>query len=162
MKRFVISGTINYKRVREFALFCEELKPNEAIEVLINSHGGEENCGRALAGMISTLRTEGRRVHTIGMGDIKSAAVLIFAAGEIRAMSRFAVVMVHESSYAGEGNSSYFKKTAKQMEADEQFWCNSLEMLTGTDSKTWMKLHEAETYLRPDDALKLNLATHII
>ncbi len=161
---FTISGTINHKRVREFSEFIDNLmgpRDND-IQVLINSHGGDEGCGRALAGMISNLRDHGYNVNTIGQGDIQSAAVLVFAAGNKRSLSRFASVMVHESSSSIEGNASGMKRQAKQMEADEKFWCDLLQTLTGTDAKVWQKLHEDESYLRPEEALKLNLATELI
>lgn len=160
--QFLISGSINNKRVHELHTFLAEASRSNTIEVLINSPGGDESCGRALAGLIMRERSTGRRINTLGFGDIQSAAVIVFAAGEKRKLSKFATVMVHESSQEGGGNSSFFKKTAKQMESDEKFWCELLQQLTGTDSKVWLKLHEDETYLRPEDALKLNLATELV
>ncbi len=70
--------------------------------------------------------------------------------------------MVHESECVVDGNSTEMKKQAKQMEKDEKFWCDALAGLTGTDSKTWLNLHEKETYLQPQEALELNLATELI
>ncbi len=162
MNNFLISGSINHKRVREFEEFLNGADAGQPIVIAINSPGGDEGCGRALAGMIMHLRNSKVTVHTLGFGDIQSAAVIVFAAGENRKLSKLASVMVHESESTVEGNSSKIKKTAKQMEVDEQFWCGHLAAMTGTDAKTWMKLHEAETYLSPEEALKLNLATELI
>lgn len=159
---FTISGNINHKRVLEFSAFIDELEDESDIIILINSQGGDEGCGRALAGMIKNLRDHGHYVNTVGQGDIHSAAVIVFAAGEERSLSRFAMVMVHESQMSVEGSASVMKKNAKQMELDERFWCDRLSELTGTDAKVWMKLHEDEVYLQPEEALKLNLATELI
>jgi ATP-dependent protease ClpP protease subunit len=155
---FIISGSINNKLVKRFAHFVLQLDSEDEMRVVINSQGGDENCGRAIAAMIRGWP----KSLTVGYGDIYSAAVAIFAAGTRRQLSKYAMVMVHESSSAVDGNSSAIKSTAKQMEEDEKFWCKMLEDFTGTDSKTWMKLHEDETYLKPEDALKLNLATEIL
>lgn len=160
--QFIISGEIDSIKVKKFANFVVDLDMQEPLYILINSEGGDEGCGRALAGMIRNLRDKGMVVNTTGFGDVQSAAVIVFAAGEKRLLSRYATVMVHESTDAIEGNASKIKKTSKQMESDEKFWCDIMQELTGTDSKIWMKLHEDETYLRPEEALKLNLATELI
>lgn len=130
--------------------------------LIINSQGGDEHCGRAIAGLISIARKNGMRIDTLGVGDIHSAAVLIFASGESRKLSKFASIMVHESEAEVDGNSTAIKEYAKQMEREEEFWCAALSSLTGTDAKIWMKLHSEETYLTPEEALKLNLATEVL
>ncbi len=158
---FLISGPINNNRVRELHSFLQE-GPLDLLNVIINSQGGDEHCGRAIAGILLRLRHLGVKVITTGIGDVQSAAVIIFAAGEERQLSRLASVMVHESEMDVTGNSSKIKKTAKQMEADEKFWCDHLGAMTGTDPKIWLKLHNEETYLTPEEALKLNLATELI
>ncbi len=162
MSTFLIAGPINYRRVRELSEFLHNLKSPRAT-IVISSHGGDEGCGRALAGMIlATRKRNNTLVTTVGYGDIQSAAVLVFAAGTTRLLSKYATVMVHESSTSIDGNASTMKKAAKQMESDEKFWCDIMHELTGTDSKTWLKLHADETYLRPEEALALNLATELI
>lgn len=158
----IISGEINHFRVKELYDILQRLSLTSITDLTINSQGGDESCGRAMAGMIKRHRDRGYTINTIGFGDIQSAAVVIFAAGEKRSLSRYASIMVHESTTEIEGNATFMKKTAKQMEADEKFWCDIMAELTGTDSKTWLKLHEDESYLRPEEALKLNLATELI
>ncbi len=162
--RIIISGLISNKCVRRFAeeLFEAAQEPDAIITVVINSPGGVEHCGRAIAGMIRSARNCGQKIDTLGYGAVHSSAVLIFAAGECRRLSKFASIMVHESSDAVKGSASAIKKFAKQMERDEHFWCDCLGELTGTDSKIWMKLHFDETYLQPQQALELNLATELI
>lgn len=160
---FIISGPIDEPLVKEFFAYAIGLNTNShSAYITINSQGGDEHCGRAIAGIITAIKSGGREVVIDGFGDIHSAAVLIFAAGTRRRLSKYANIMVHETSTEYEGNSSSMKAFAKQMEKDEQFWCNIMAELTGTDAKTWMKLHEDETYLTPKEALELNLATELI
>lgn len=158
MSTIIISGAIDDAL---FARFVQEFqKCTEApINIIMNSQGGDEHAGRAIAGFI---KASGRHVDTYGFGDIHSAAVLIFAAGHSRKLSKAATVLCHESSAEVDGNSTAIKVAAKEMERSEQFWCGLLQDYTGTDAKAWMKVHEAETYLHPEDALKLNLATELI
>lgn len=158
----LLSGNIDDKAVERVHDILMVQSNVEVLALYINSQGGDEHCGRAIAGLISMARKSGKKIDTVGIGDVQSAAVIVFAAGERRFLSKLAHVMVHESSAEVDGNSSAIKAYAKQMERDEQFWCDTLAMQTGTDAKTWMKLHEDETYLTPDEALKLNLATELI
>lgn len=163
MTDLLLCGPINNyaakKLISELQTFSST---GNAVILTIHSEGGDEGCARAIAGAITMHRNLGRRIDTVGLGDIQSAAVLVFAAGQHRQLSKFAKVMVHESSTDTEGNSSDMRELAKQMEADEKFWCELMQVLTGTDSKVWLKLHSDETYLSPEEALKLNLATELI
>lgn len=158
MSSVIISGDINDECFKDFVKdFAKQDKA--PISVIINSQGGNEHVGRAIAGFI---RSSGRDVHTYGFGDIHSTAVIIFASGNVRKLSKAATMLVHESSDKAKGKSTEIKKFAKEMERGEEFWCNLLQEYTGTDAKVWMRLHGAETYLQPEEALKLNLATELI
>lgn len=160
-KVLLLNGQFNKYRYQELA---DELLTDSDVPLLIyiSSDGGDESYGRAAAGLIAFCQANGRVINTLGFGNIHSTAVLVFAAGQKRLLSKYAAIMVHESECIVEGNSTQFKKQAKQMERDEQFWCKAMAELTGTDAKTWLKLHEEETYLQPEEALKLNLATEIV
>ncbi len=160
MANLIISGPIDDKAVRKVAKYLSA--NTEDTTVIINSQGGDEHCGRAIAGLLMDARARNQKISTMGFGDVHSAAVLVFAAGRTRSLSRFASIMLHESSAETEGSASAIKKQAKQMEREEQFWCDALQELTGTESKVWMKLHSDETFLQPNEALKLNLATEVI
>lgn len=155
MTYYTLVGSINFKKVREFSEFLADTEG--PITVILCSQGGDEGCGRAIAGLM-----RGRDVTVAGYGDIHSAAVLIFAAGNRRVLNRFATIMLHESETESHGNATRIKKVSKQMEADEKFWCDLMQECTGTDTKIWQKLHNEETYLRPEECLSLNLATELI
>ncbi len=160
-KSIVISGSINNKMVRKvMKQLCKA--SSDGATIIINSEGGCEACGRAIAGFIKVARDNGIKVDTVGMGNIHSAAVLIFAAGATRELSQFAQVFVHETSVKTKGSTSEVYKLAAQLAREEQQWCSALEALTGTPADTWRKLHTAETYLTPAEALKLGLATEVV
>ena len=125
--------------------------------VRITSHGGDADIALGIAGLV-----EQYGLDTEVYGQCYSAAVLIFAAGKRRRMHRWAWVMVHEGSEAVDGNASSIKAHAKHMERNEAHWNQTMQELTGTDSKVWEKLNERDTYLNAEECLKLNLATEII
>jgi len=156
----LINGDITEELFAKFVKkFQKANSADESINVVINSQGGDEHVGRAIAGYI---KASGADVTTYGFGAVHSSAVLIFAAGSVRKLSKAATMLLHESSDRAKGSSTEIKKVAKEMERAELFWCSLLQEYTGTDAKTWMKLHEIETYLHPEEALKLNLATELI
>lgn len=158
MSTLYIVGDINEDLFVNFAKKFQDCE-DEQVTIIINSQGGEEHVGRAIAGLI---KSSGKTVHTIGFGAIYSSAVIIFAAGATRKLSKAAVCMLHESSDRARGTSTQIKKFAKEMERSEEFWCSLLQDYTGTDARTWMKLHSDETFLQPQEALKLNLATELV
>lgn len=161
MNNFIISGSINKALVERLARRLADLNNAKPLHIILNSQGGHAYCGRAIAGLLRVAAAN-RQIIVSGYGDIHSAAVIVLAAGDVRQLSKFASVMCHEDSGAIEGNSSAIKAYSKQMEADEKAWCKALQDLTGTDEKIWLKIHSDETYLTPDEALKLNLATELV
>jgi ATP-dependent protease ClpP protease subunit len=152
-----IVGAINKKKL-EALIQALEYNAEDFIVVRITSEGGDSDIALAMAGL---LQSSGKTVITEVYGQCYSAATLIFAAGHTRRMHRWAWIMVHEGSESVEGNASFIKNHAKQMERSENKWNLIMEECTGTESKVWEKLNEKDTYLDATEALKLNLATEI-
>lgn len=151
-------GKVNKQMVREVLDYLCVHK-DLGIEVFICSEGGDAKCGLAIAGL---LKAHKGTVITYAFGCIESAAVLIFAAGKYRRMSRMAWAMVHESSSEFEGNSTAVTHEIQQMEREDQYWNRFMEEFTGTAESVWADLDSNETYLTADECLKLNLATELI
>lgn len=154
-------GRVNNKMLRHM---LEELQDAVNIgagdySITICSTGGDAKIGLAIAGLIKTIDLP---VTTYAFGTIESAAVLIFAAGGTRRMSRMAWAMIHESSAEHDGNSSSMVSAAQQMEREDRHWNKFMEEFTGTPEYEWAKLDEAETYLDAEECLKLKLATELI
>lgn len=124
----------------------------------ITSDGGDPDIALAI---VSLLKNYPGQVTTEIHGCCYSAAVLIFAAGAQRRISKYSWVLVHEASETIEGNATTIKLCAKQMERDETTCNNIMEQFTGTSSKVWEKMSERDTYLNADECLKLNLATEV-
>lgn len=138
---------------------AQTLLGSSTIRINICSGGGDAKIGLAIAGLIKSCE---QPVETYAFGTIESAAVLIFAAGSARKMSRLAWAMVHETSMTYEGNSSSMVSAAQQMEREDRHWNKFMEEFTGTPEYKWAELDEAETYLTAEECLKLNLATELI
>jgi ATP-dependent protease ClpP protease subunit len=152
-------GTVNKKMVIAVEEFLRlAILKDKTVTIRITSGGGDPDMALAIVGL---MRAYPGQVDTEIYGQCYSAAVLIFAAGSHRSMSKYAWCMVHEGSEEIEGNASSIKHCAKQMERDEAAWNAILEEFTGTDRKTWEKLTERDTYLNAEECRKLNLCTEI-
>lgn len=162
MNNFIISGSINKALVERLAKRICDLNNDKPLHVIMCSQGGHEYCGRAIAGMLR-VASQQRKVIVSGYGDVHSAAVLVFAAGDERLLSKYASVMVHQSTDEITGTTKEIVAHAMEMEAGELKWCRALADLTGTDVDTWVQLHEDDDkYLTPPECLELKLATRII
>lgn len=152
-------GTVNKKMVIAVEEFLRlAILKDRTVTIRITSGGGDPDMALAIVGL---MRAYPGQVNTEVYGQCFSAAVLIFAAGAVRRMSKYTWVLVHEASETVEGNASAIKLCAKQMERDESFWNSVMEEFTGTDRKIWEKMNERDTYLNAEECRKLNLCTEI-
>lgn len=155
-----IIGEVNEDMLRVVSNYLQDCskKGKQVVSLSISSEGGNPDVALAIAGLIK--RYNGT-VNTTVYGYAFSSAVLIFAAGHKRTMSKYAWVMVHEGSDNVDGNAGAIKHFAKNMEKHENHWNSIMQEFTDTDSKIWEKLSEKDTYLNAEECLKLNLATEI-
>lgn len=155
---FNLIGDIEEQSLVDIAHFLSQAKGKEVC-VNISSSGGSLDVALAIVGMLKSYHGT---VHTRVFGYCFSSAVLIFATGTTRKMSKYGWVMVHESSDKVKGNAGTVRNFAKNMDKQETAWNQHMQEFTGTDAKVWEKLSEKDTYLNADECVKLNLATEII
>lgn len=141
------------------ALSVLESESRKAIKIKINSPGG--HVYEALA-MVGRMRNSSCQIITEGYGQIMSAATLLLAAGDIRKMSRYAMFMYHESSYALRGRHSNIKEELEQMEREEDLWAMWMEELTKTSAKEWRALaHKKDLYLTAEECAAFGVVDKI-
>lgn len=157
-QKFYVIGEIEEDMLRGLAQHLEESAGKE-VELRISSVGGSLDAALAMVGLIKAYKGN---VSTTVFGYCFSSAVLVFAAGKTRRMSKYAWCMVHESSDKVKGTSGTVRNFAKNMDKQETAWNMHMQEFTATDAKVWEKLSEKDTYLNADECLKLGLATEII
>lgn len=85
-------------------MFLEAKLPrNSDVRLLINSPGGLVESSWALVDLIESIPLT---IQTIALGEICSAAVDVFIAGDLRIMSQNTKAMIHDFSYGREGSYS--------------------------------------------------------
>ena len=140
----------------------EKRKP---IEFYISTYGGSSDDMFSLYDVMRKVRKD-NEIHTIGMGKVMSAGVLILAAGTQgeRKIGKNCRVMIH--SVIG-GNHGSFHNMMNEMEAIEQIqemYINCLSDETNM-SKTQIKKmleRKVNVYLTAEEAVELGIADIII
>lgn len=139
----------------------EEIKNLDAdlIRVHIDSYGGEVAVGW---GMYNALREHPARIDTYADGFVCSAALYPYLAGESRNASILSAFYLHEVSSGGWGYASDLRAAADEAEKLTEIGINAFVERAGLDAEKVKELMAAETWLSPEEALELNIATAII
>ena len=135
------------------------------IDFYISTYGG---CADDMFAIYDTMRQvrEETEIHTIGLGKVMSAGVLILAAGTPgkRKIGKYCRVMIH-SVIAGSHGS--LPNLANEMEAIQQIQEDYIEALvsetkmTEEDIKNMLE-RKVNVYLSAEEAVKLGIADIII
>ena len=137
-------------------------KPAKILTLYINSVGGDLYQAFAL---IDVMRNSKLPIRVIGLGNVMSAAFLIFACGTPgeRYAGAHTSFMSHQFSSSTEAKYHDIKAEMKENESLNAKMVNILKEATGlTTAKIKSKLLPAsDVYLSADEALALNIADHI-
>lgn len=141
--------------------FVEEISALDVdlIRVHIDSYGGEVSEGWA---MYNALREHPARVDTYADGFVCSAALYPYLAGESRNASILSAFYLHEVSASGWGYASDLRAAADEAEKLTDIGINAFVERAGLEAEKVKELMAAETWLSPEEALELNIATAII
>lgn len=127
------------------------------ITVHINSFGGEVAEGLAI---YNALRA--RDVTTVCDGFAASAASVIFAAGKTRIMNAASLLFIHNASCMAAGNSGEMKKAAEFLDTiTSSIQAAYKESGVNLKDDELTALMDAETWIKPDDAVEWGFATEV-
>ena len=142
-----------------------EEKDRLPITFYISTYGGNADDMFAMYDMMRTIR-ESTEIHTVGLGKVMSAGVLMLAAGTKgkRYVGKNCRVMIH--SVMG-GNHGSLHNMMNEMEAIEQLqdmYCDALIAETRLTRAKLKKMLERKVnvYLSAEEAVELGIADEII
>ena len=149
----------------EMNTFERDPKKYKPIQFYISTYGGSADDMFGLYDVMRQVR-ERTEIHTIGVGKVMSAGVLILAAGTNgkRKIGKNCRVMIH--SVIG-GNHGSLHNMVNEMEAIEQLqemYCDALIAETKMTKKQLKKMLERKVnvYLSAEEAVELGIADIII
>ena len=158
---------VNVEQTIKWIVYENLQPPNEEepkiLTLYINSPGGSLNDSLAL---IDVIRSSRYPVRTVGIGQIASAAFLIFSAGAKgeRYISKHTSIMCHQFSGEIYGKHHDIKAHIKEFELSNDRMMNVLQDTTGLDTRTIKSklLPPTDVWLTPEELLKLHVADHLI
>lgn len=136
----------------------QELDVDE-ITVGINSYGGEVGEGLAI---YNALKNHRAKVTTRVDGFACSIASVIFAAGDRRIMNESSLIMVHNAWTTATGNAAELRKAADDADKINDASVKAYTSACDIDEETIRVLMDDETWISPDEAIDLGLATDIL
>lgn len=140
-----------------------DLKAEKTLTLYINSSGGDLYQAFAL---IDTIKKSAHPIRTIGIGQIMSAAFLIFASGTKgqRFIAKNTGIMCHQFSDTQEGKYHDIKAQAKENEYCNKRMYEILKESTGLDGRLINSklLPPSDVYLTSTELVDLGVADYII
>lgn len=142
------------------ATLADEIKQIDADEIHlhIDSLGGSVPEGW---GMYNALRDHPARVTTYADGFVASAALYPFLAGDVRVASSVSAFYFHEAGTYAEGYAEDLRKAADQVALITDIGINAFVERTGQSKEYIAQLMKNETWVTPEEALRMGLATTI-
>jgi ATP-dependent Clp protease protease subunit len=142
------------------ANFAEE-KP-KVLNLMITSPGGDLNAAFAL---IDVMRGSAIPVRTIGLGQIASAGLMIFIAGEkgMRMLTPNTSILSHQYSWGAYGKEHELFATVKEFDLTTAKMVAHYKKCTGLAEKKIrdVLLPPQDVWLSPQEAKKLNICDDI-
>ena len=137
-------------------------KQEKVLTLYINSSGGDLYQAFAL---IDVMRVSTHKIRTIGMGNIMSAAFLIFASGAHgeRYIAPNTGIMCHQFTDGMDAKYHDIKAQMKESEYCNTRMVNILKEATGLDTRFVKNkfLPASDVYLTADELIELGVADHI-
>jgi ATP-dependent Clp protease protease subunit len=160
---FVLMGEINYdsiKPVVEWVLHENFVSKKRRKELLLTicSEGGSVECAFAL---IDVMRSSQIPIKTVGLGQIASAGLLIFLAGNRgrRVLTPNTSILSHQFSWGSDGKAHELFATIKEFELCQSRMIKHYQETTGLDEaiikQTLLPPHDV--WLTAEEALSYNI-----
>lgn len=162
----LLYGEITIELVAEATawILTENLQdnPSDHLTLMIMSAGGDLSAAFALIEVMQGSRIP---VRTVGLGEISSAGLLIFASGHKggRILTPTCSVMSHHFSTGVQGNFHDILNVQKELNFINTRIINHYQRCTGMSEQEVMEklIPSRDVYLTPQDALTLGLADEI-
>lgn len=137
----------------------QDLQDVDQIRVFINSYGGEVAEATAI---YNQLKNNPAKVTTICDGFACSAASVVFMAGDERMMNKVSRLMIHPASTSAHGTPAQLRKAADDLESITELSVVAYMDKVNITQEKLLELMEAETWIKPQEAVDMGFATGIL
>jgi ATP-dependent Clp protease protease subunit len=166
---FILSDEITSTNTSDAIEFILEksLSPKkdrlQNLTIMINSEGGDLAAAFALIDIMQGSRIP---VHTLGLGQISSAGLLIFMAGAKghRTITPNTSILSHQFSWGSQGKEHELIAVIKEFNLTSKRMLNHYTKCTGLNEKKIKEIlmPPQDVYLDADEAVKYNIADKVV
>jgi ATP-dependent Clp protease protease subunit len=166
---FILSDEITHANTTdaiEFILECNLLAKKDRfqnITLIINSPGGDLTAAFALIDIMQGSRIP---VHTLGLGQVSSAGLLIFMAGKkgFRTLTPNTSILSHQFSWGSDGKEHELVAVIKEFTLTGKRMLNHYIKCTGMNEKKVKEvlMPSSDVYLDATEAVKYNIADKVV
>ena len=158
----IIHAMLYLNEINRLAGKPEAKKP---IEFYLSTYGGSADDMFALYDIMRTVRQESE-IHTLGLGKVMSAGVLLLAAGTKgkRRIAKNCRIMIHSVAAGNHGNLQDLTNELEAISDLQQMYTNCLVAetnMTESDIKDMLN-RNVNVYLSATEAVKLGIADIIV
>lgn len=136
----------------------QELDVDEIV-VGINSYGGEVAEGLAI---YNSLKNHKAKITTRVDGFACSIASVIFAAGDRRIMNDSSLLMIHNAWTFASGNAAELRKQADDLDKINDASVKAYMAVANIEESEIREIMDGESWLAPEEAKEIGLATEIV
>lgn len=161
----ILHGEVNERSISNVIVQLLYLanQNHDPIYLVLSTYGGAADEMMSLYDVIKFLPCE---IHTIALGKVMSAGILLLAAGEkgYRCIGRSARLMIHPAAGSFEGNVYELLAEVTEMKRVQDLMVVSLKRetkMTDKDLRTIMQVGH-DYYLTPTQAIKMGIVDKII
>jgi len=166
---FILSDEITHVNTTdaiEFILECNLLAKKDRfqnITLIVNSPGGDLTAAFALIDIMQGSRIP---VHTLGLGQVSSAGLLIFMAGKkgFRTLTPNTSILSHQFSWGSDGKEHELVAVIKEFTLTGKRMLNHYIKCTGMTEKKVKEvlMPSSDVYLDATEAVKYNIADKVV
>ncbi len=160
---FIISGYVDEHMVENILYIVKEKISDDCkkLHIAVQSSGGSVPIALAIANLLMSLPC---KVFTYNIGNVESAALIIFSAGENRVCSPGARFYIHPigKEIRGIQTEETLKKYLNEIKQDTERVAQYLANQTRkTNINKWKKIYAGSSILLPEKAVQMGLVNCI-
>ena len=165
-------GEVNEERSAELIIgmimMCEEgdIKEKKPLKFYLSTYGGNADDMFALYDMMNYVKAKGYPIHTIGLGKVMSAGVLLLSSGSPgqRKIGKHCRVMIHACNAGNIGDIYNLQNEMEAINDLQEKYSNAIVENTSLTKRQLKKLLERKVniYLTAEEAIEYGIADEII
>jgi ATP-dependent Clp protease protease subunit len=158
----MLTGEIDERKAQQFIKYLVLLSaqsPTEHITIYISTYGGDMY---EMNAMYDAMRLVKCPLHTIGIGKVMSAGVLLLAAGDRRSIAENTSIMMHQVNTEVYGTVSDLSIEVKHTKALQDTMYKLYSKYTGKPVKQLEMDLKSDKYLTAQEALEYGIVDEIL